>query len=343
MPPVRPAPRSRATGRVILADVAQAAGVSPITASRALRGERAVDPELVARVQAAAARLGYVPDPAARALASSHSSHVVVLVPMLSNALFVDLLEAVQRTLRPAGYQTLIGITHYDAIEEEQLLRELLLHRPAGMLVTGIERSESTKALIAQSGVPCVHLMETSQAPGLYSVGLSQSDAGAALTRHLIERGRRRIAFGAAQLDARTLQRLEGWRRAMQEAGLYEPTLEWLNPAPSSLALGGRMLEQIMGQSPAIDAVFFCNDDLAQGALLAALRLRIPVPERIAVAGFNDLTGSDQMLPPLTTVRTPRGEIGSAGANMLLALMRGQPVAPASVDLGYTLVLRGST
>jgi LacI family gluconate utilization system Gnt-I transcriptional repressor len=326
-----------------LADVAQAAGVSPITASRALRGERAVDPELVARVQAAAARLGYVPDPAARALASSHSSHVVVLVPMLSNALFVDLLEAVQRTLRPAGYQTLIGITHYDAIEEEQLLRELLLHRPAGMLVTGIERSESTKALIAQSGVPCVHLMETSQAPGLYSVGLSQSDAGAALTRHLIERGRRRIAFGAAQLDARTLQRLEGWRRAMQEAGLYEPTLEWLNPAPSSLALGGRMLEQIMGQSPAIDAVFFCNDDLAQGALLAALRLRIPVPERIAVAGFNDLTGSDQMLPPLTTVRTPRGEIGSAGANMLLALMRGQPVAPASVDLGYTLVLRGST
>lgn len=343
MPPIRPASRSRATGRVILADVAQAAGVSPITASRALRGERAVDPALVARVQAAAARLGYVPDPAARALASSHSSHVVVLVPMLSNALFVDLLEAVQRTLRPAGYQTLIGITHYDAIEEEQLLRELLLHRPAGMLVTGIDRSESTKALIAQSGVPCVHLMETSQDPGVYSVGLSQSDAGAALTRHLIARGRRRIAFGAAQLDARTLQRLEGWRRAMEEAGLYEPTLEWLNPAPSSLALGGRMLEQIMGQSPAIDAVFFCNDDLAQGALLAALRLRIPVPGRIAVAGFNDLTGSDQVLPPLTTVRTPRAEIGSAAAGMLLALMRGQPVAPASVDLGYTLVLREST
>ncbi|WP_127997533.1 LacI family DNA-binding transcriptional regulator [Piscinibacter defluvii] len=338
-----PPPRHRATGRVTLADVAQAAGVSPITVSRALRGERAVDPELVARVQAAAQRLGYVPDPAARALASRHSTHVALLIPMLSNALFVDLMEAVQHTLRPAGYQTLIGVTHYDAAEEEQLLREQLQHRPAGLLVTGFDRSDATRALIAGSGVPCVHLMETSSAAGVYSVGFSQADAGAAMTRHLLARGRRRIAFAAAQLDPRTMQRLEGWRRVMREAGLYAPTLEWLNPAPSSLALGGTMLEQIAGQTPAVDAVFFCNDDLAQGALLAALRLGIRVPERIAVAGFNDLTGSDQMLPPLTTVRTPRAEVGAAAARMLLALMRGEPVPAPVVDLGYELVPRAST
>lgn len=338
-----PPPRHRATGRITLADVAQAAGVSPITVSRALRGERAVDPELVARVQAAAQRLGYVPDPAARALASRHSTHVALLIPMLSNALFVDLMEAVQRTLRPAGYQTLIGVTHYDAAEEEQLLREQLQHRPAGLLVTGFDRSDTTRALIAGSGVPCVHLMETSSAAGVYSVGFSQADAGAAMTQHLLARGRRRIAFAAAQLDPRTMQRLEGWRRVMREAGLYAPTLEWLNPAPSSLALGGTMLEQIAGQTPAVDAVFFCNDDLAQGALLAALRLGIRVPERIAVAGFNDLTGSDQMLPPLTTVRTPRAEVGAAAARMLLALMRGEPVPAPVVDLGYELVPRAST
>src|SRR5688572_18310265 len=155
MPPSIPNPR--ATGRVTLADVAGLAGVSPITVSRALRGERAVDPELVARVKAAADRLGYVPDPAARALASRHSTHVALLVPMLSNALFVDLLEGAQRTLRQAGYQTLIGITHYDTAEEEQLLREQLLHRPAGLLVTGLEHSESARTLIRGSGVPCVH------------------------------------------------------------------------------------------------------------------------------------------------------------------------------------------
>ena len=142
---------ARTTGRVTLSDVAQTAGVSPITVSRALRGERAVAPDLVERVRAAAARLGYVPDPAARALASQRSSHVAVLIPMLSNALFVDLLEAVQRELRPAGYQTLIGVTHYDRLEEQQLLGEQLMHRPAGLIVTGLDQSDGTRALIEHS------------------------------------------------------------------------------------------------------------------------------------------------------------------------------------------------
>ena len=335
--------RSRATGRVTLSDVAQAAGVSPITVSRALRGERAVAPDLVERVQAAARTLGYVPDPAARALASQRSTHVTVLIPMLSNALFVDVFEAVQRSLRPAGYQTLMGVTHYNLEEEELLLREQLLQRPAGLLVTGLERTDAARALIAQSGVPCVHLMELTGAPGVYSVGFSQLEAGAAMTAHLLAQGRRRIAFAAAQLDARTLQRLEGWRREMGAAGLHDAALEWLNPVPSSMALGAQLFAQIMREQPDVDAVFFCNDDLAQGALLAALRLGVAVPQRVAVGGFNDLTGSDQMLPPLTTVRTPRAEIGTAAARMLLALMNGETVASPCVDMGYELVVRASS
>ena len=334
---------SRATGRVTLADVAHAAGVSPITVSRALRGERAVDAALVLRVRAAVNKLGYVPDPAARALASKRSSHVAMLIPMLSNALFVDLLEAAQSTLRSAGYQTLMAVTHYNPSEEEHLLREQLQHRPAGLLVTGLERSDATRQLIAQSGVPCVHLMEPSGSPGIYSVGFSQFDASVDMTRHLMAQGKRRIAFAGAQLDPRTLQRLDGFRSVMHKAGLHDARLEWLNPAPSSLSLGGQMFEQIMGQQPPVDAIFFCNDDLAQGALLAALRLKIKVPQKVAIAGFNDLTGSDQMLPPLTTVRTPRSEIGSAAAQMLLKLMRGEAVDLPGVDVGYELVLRGST
>ena len=335
--------RRRATGRVTLADVARAAGVSPITVSRALRGERAVAPELIARVQEAADRLGYVPDPAARALASRAGSHVAVLIPLLSNALFVDLIEAVQRALRPAGFQTLIGITHYSQAEEEQLLREQLPHRPAGLIVTGLEQSAGTRALIERSGVPCVHVMETSDDASVHAVGFSQADAAAALTRHLLERGRRRIAFAAAQLDPRTMRRLEGWRRQMAAAGLHDATLEWMNPAPSSLALGALMFEQIIAMRPAVDAIFYCNDDLAQGALLAALRLGIAVPQRIAIVGFNDLTGSDQMLPPLTTVRTPRWEIGDGAARMLLALMRGEQPASNCIDTGFEVVVRGSS
>ncbi|MDQ7742801.1 LacI family DNA-binding transcriptional regulator [Hydrogenophaga pseudoflava] len=345
MPPAPPPlpSRPRATGRVTLADVAALAGVSPITVSRTLRGERTVDPVLAARVKEAAQQLRYVPDPAARALASRHGSHVAVLIPMLSNALFVDLLEAVQRTLRPAGYQTLIGITHYSPDEEEQLLREQLQHRPAGLLVTGIDQNAATRELMAHSGVPCVHLMELSTDPALYCVGFSQRDAGEAITRHLLARGRRRIAFAAAQLDPRTLQRAEGYRRALQSAGLYDPALEWLDPRPSSMALGGELLERLLREQPGCDAVFFCNDDLAQGGLLAALRLDVAVPHRLAVAGFNDLSGSDQMLPPLTTVATPRGAIGEASAQMLLSLMRGDTPARHSVDLGFELRLRAST
>ena len=339
--PKTPRKSTRATGRVTLADVARLAGVSPITVSRALRGERAVDGELAARAKAAAAQLGYTPDPAARALASRHSSHIGVLVPMLSNTLFVDLLEAAQRALRPAGFQTLIGVTHYDIQEEEQLLREQLEHRPAGMLVTGLEQSAAARTLIERSGVPCVHMMELS--PARPSVGFSQTDAAAALTRHLIERGRRSIAFAAAQLDPRTMQRLAGWRRELGAAGLHRVGLEWLNPAPSSLALGGQMFEQIMGQSPPVDAIFYCNDDLAQGALLAALRMGVKVPERVAVVGFNDLTGSDQMLPPLTTVRTPRAAIGESAARMLLALIRNEALPERMVDLGYEIVVRASS
>lgn len=338
-----PSARSRATGRVTLADVAALAGVSPITVSRTLRGERTVDPALAERVRAAVAELRYMPDPAARALASRHSSHVAVLIPMLSNALFVDLLEAVQRTLRPAGYQTLIGITHYDPDEEEQLLREQLLHRPAGLLVTGTDHNERTRELIATSGVPCVHLMAHSPAPDVYCVGFSQTEAGAAITRHLLARGRQRIAFVAAQLDPRTLQRAEGYRRALQEVGRHDPALEWLDPRPSSMALGGELLTRLLDAHPDCDAVFFCNDDLAQGGLLAALRTGIAVPERVAMAGFNDLSGSDQMVPPLTTVATPRGAIGEAGAQMLLTLMRGEAPAEHSVDLGFELRLRQSS
>jgi LacI family gluconate utilization system Gnt-I transcriptional repressor len=335
--------RPRATGRVTLSDVAQLAGVSPITVSRALRGERAVAPELVAKVRAAADRLGYLPNPAARALASGQSSHVAVLIPMLSNALFVDLLEALQQTLRMSGYQTLIGITHYDPSEEETLLREQLLHRPAGLVVTGLERHDATRQLIAQSGVPCVHLM-TAQAPaGVNCVGFSQENAGRDMTQHLLSRGYRRIAFAAAQLDPRTLQRLAGWRSALQSAGAYDATLEWLNPAPSSLSMGARMFEQIIGQQPPVEAIFFCNDDLAQGALLAATRHGVRVPQRVAIAGFNDLTGSDQMFPPLTTVQTPRAQIGVAAASMLIAMMRGEALEQSTIDLGYSLVVRGST
>ena len=141
---------------------------------------------------------------------------------------------------------------------------------------------------------------------------------------HLIAGGYKNVSFIAAQRDPRTRRRAEGYRRLLKGAGLYDPRLELLSPQPSSIRLGAELLEEVLRTRPGVDAVFFCNDDLAQGGLLAAQRLSLAVPGRVAIAGFNDLAGSDQMLPPLTTVRTPRSAIGEASARMLLELMRGE-------------------
>jgi LacI family transcriptional regulator, gluconate utilization system Gnt-I transcriptional repressor len=326
-----------------LSDVAQLAQVSPITASRALRGERGVASDLVQRVQRAAEQLGYVPDPAARALASSRSNVVAVLIPLLTNQVFVDLLEAVYRRLQPAGYQTLIGVTHYDSLEEEQLLASYMAQRPAGFLITGFEQTPGSRLLLERSNVPCVHLMEIGQASDVHCVGLSQIEAARAMTMHLLERQRKRVAFVAAQMDARVLQRAQGYRRCLQDAGLYDARLEFFSAQRSSVAMGAQMFESLMQQHPDVDAVFCCNDDLAQGCLLAASRMGLKVPKQVAVAGFNNLAGSDQMLPSLTTVNTRRFEVGELAANMLLRLMRGESVSNRHVDVGFELMLRGST
>ena len=101
--------------------------------------------------------------------------------------------------------------------------------------------------------------------------------------------------------------------------------------------------DRLMAERPDVDAIFFCNDDLAHGALLAAQRMGVAVPQRVAMAGFNDLEGSDLMLPPLTSVRTPRVEVGQQAAQMLLALIEGEPLEPVQVDLGFEVVVRQST
>ncbi|MDH0733275.1 LacI family DNA-binding transcriptional regulator [Pseudomonas sichuanensis] len=334
---------SRTTGRPTLAEVARLSGVSPITASRALRGVSTVAPELVAKVVAAAGSLGYVANPAARALASARSQSVVVLIPSLSNQLFIDTLEAIHEVMRPRGLEVLIGNYHYDIAEEENLIRNYLAYQPCGMLLTGFERSEGSRQLLAASHVPCVHMMELGGEEGALSVGFSQHQAGRAAAQHLIARGRRRLGFIAAQLDPRVMQRAEGFRQALAEAGLQAPELEMLDPQPSSIGLGGELFSRLLAQAPDVDGVFFCNDDLAQGAVLQALREGVAVPGRVAMIGFNDLPASAHMVPPLTSIRTPRAAVGRGAAQALLAMLDGKRVVAEQQDLGFELMQRESS
>ncbi|MDU0535733.1 LacI family DNA-binding transcriptional regulator GntR [Pseudomonas aeruginosa] len=334
---------TRTTGRPTLNEVARRAGVSPITASRALRGVASVAEELAQKVRDAARELGYVANPAARALASAQSHSVAVLVPSLANLLFIETLEAIHAVLRPQGLEVLIGNFHYSRNEEEDLIRNYLAYQPRGLLLTGFERTESARRMIEASGIPCVYMMDLDSGSGLNSVGFSQLRAGEAAAEHLLARGRRRLAYIGAQLDQRTLLRGEGFRRALQKAGCYDPGLEILTPRPSSVALGGELFVQLLASQPQVDGVFFCNDDLAQGALLEALRRGVKVPEQIAVLGFNDLPGSDCTVPRLSSIRTPREAIGRRAAEQLLALIAGKEVRDSALDMGFELMAREST
>lgn len=332
---------SRSSGRPTLTEVALQAGVSPITASRALRGVASVAPELVTRVQEAAARLGYVTNPAARALASAQGHSVVVLVPSLSNHLFIEPLEAIHEVLRPRGLEVLIGNYHYDPEEEEKLIRNYLAYQPRGLLLTGFDRTDAARQLLAASGVPRVHMMELDPAETVPSVGFSQRAAGAAAARHLLAAGRTCLGYVAAQLDPRALARGEGFREVLREAGCYDPSLDVLDPQPSSVGLGARQFRELLARRPDVDGLFFCNDDLAQGALFEAQRLGIAIPERISVLGFNDLPGSAHTVPRLTSIQTPRAAVGRQAATLLLGLLDGRS-QPTCVDLGFELVSRES-
>ncbi|WP_249582273.1 LacI family DNA-binding transcriptional regulator [Pseudomonas viridiflava] len=333
---------SRSTGRPTLNEVARLAAVSPITASRALRGVTTVAPELVEKVRAAAQSLGYVANPAARALASSCSQTVVVLVPSLSNQLFIETLEAIQDVLRPRGLDVVIGNYHYSPKEEEKLLRNHLVNRPRGILLTGFDRTPASHQMLEASGIPCVHMMELDPRQGAYSVGFSQEQAGAQAALHLLGRGRTRLAYMAAQLDTRVLQRGAGFRQVLEDAGLFDAELQVTTPLPSSIGLGGELFARLLDEHPDVDGIFFCNDDLAQGASLEALRLGVAIPQRVSLVGFNDLPGSAHMVPRLTSIRTPRQEVGQRAAQLLLGLLDGAP-QQARVDLGFELVVRESS
>jgi LacI family gluconate utilization system Gnt-I transcriptional repressor len=334
--------KGRASGRTTLAAVAELAGVSAMTASRALSQPGLVSETARARVEQAVDALGYVPNRAARALASRSSRVIVALVPSLSNAVFTALLDGIHDALASSQYQILIGNTRYSDAEEEKLLRTYLQSDPDGILLPGLKHSAEVTRMLDTLRVPVVSMMDLAASPATPSVGFSQHDAGLALTRHLLAKGYRRIAFVGAQLDERTLRRADGWRQAMLDAGLFDPRLEIMTSAPSTVALGADLMRRVLAELPDCDAVFFCNDDLAHGAIFHCQRVGVAVPGRVAVAGFNDLPASGLMVPALTTVETPRYQVGYRAASLLLELIAGKTPPARRIDLGFTLRERES-
>ncbi|MBA5777573.1 LacI family DNA-binding transcriptional regulator [Stappia sp. F7233] len=334
---------TRKSGKVTLADVARAVGVSAITVSRALREPDKVSATLRQRIDHTIRELGYVPDPVARALVTGRTNIIGVIIPSVTNNVFADVLRAVYDVIRMTDFGIQLGNSRYSLLEEEKLVRLFLSQKPAGLIVAGVDQSEATRSLLVEASCPVVQIMEVGDDPIDMMVGFSHYEAARAATRHLIDRGYRRPAFVAARMDPRSQRRLQGFREETEVQGLFDETRIITTQRPSSVAMGVELFGELMSVAPDADAVLCNNDDLALGVLFEAQRRRFRVPDQLGICGFNDLEFCAVAEPSMTSVRTFRHEMGERAIRMLVSAIEGKRPEEALVDLGYEVVHRRST
>jgi len=336
--------RKRArTGKIRLTEVAKLAGVSPITASRFFRKPEALSAERRVRVESAGRELGYVPNLAARALASQRTEVIGVLIPSLTNNVFSDVLRGIYDVIDGSRYSIQLANTRYSILQEERLLRLFLAQKPAGLIVTGINQTPDSRVILEEVDCPIVQIMEIGPKPIDMMIGFSHFDASKAAISHLLEQGYRKIGFLGARMDPRVQRRLEGYQSAMNEAALFDPRLVVTTAVPTSVTLGGTLFGDLLAKAPDIEAVFCVNDDLALGALFECKRRHMTVPEQMAIVGFNDLEFMSSSVPTLTSVRTNRYEMGRDAAAMVIETLEGRRPETPVVDLGFSVIQRQSS
>jgi LacI family transcriptional regulator, gluconate utilization system Gnt-I transcriptional repressor len=336
--------RKRAkSGEIRLTEVAKLAGVSPITASRFFRNPAALSVNKRERVASAAKELGYVPNLAARALASQRSQVIGVLIPSLTNNVFSDVLRGIYDASEGSRYSIQLVNTRYSILQEERLLRLFQAQKPAGLIVTGIDQTAESRSVMDSMNCPIVQIMEIGPDPVDMMVGFSHYDAAFAAVSHLAMQGFQRVGFLGARMDPRVQRRFEGYRDAMKAASLFDPRLIVTTTVSTSVTLGGTLLADLLSRAPDIDAVFCINDDLALGVLFECQRRHMSVPEDLAIVGFNDLEFMAAAVPSLTSIGSNRYEMGRSAVTMMTAAIDGNRPPESVVDLGFELMIRQSS
>jgi len=350
--PIARQPR-RGHGRVTLADVAVAARVTAITVSRYLREPHRVAPATASSVAAALLATGYLPNKQAGVLASAATGSarmVAALIPSIANSIFAETVQGLADALQGSGCELLLAATGYSAEREEAQLRALLGWFPSALVVTGRRHTPGALALLHQAqarGTPVIEIWDHHPGPGAESftqIGFDHEQVGRAMAEHLIERGYRSLAYvdsGVVE-DFRAHERGDGFLAAARRRRV--PARRVMAPAHEAIEAGRLALASLMAgpHRPSVRAAAFANDHLACGALLEARARGLALPQDLALLGFGDFSLGRQLDPPLSTVHTPRFEIGQAAAHALLqALQSGQ--AAADQRLPWTLIARGSS
>lgn len=317
------------------------AGVSAMTVSRVLNAPDSIPAATVARVRAAIASTGYVPNSAAKALRSSKSRLIAAVLPTLTGPIFLDTIGALTAGLARRGYQLMVGQSGYSDAGEDQLITDIISRRPDGIVLTGVMHTEEGRRRLLASGIPIVETWDLTPEPLDVLVGFSHEAVGREVSRFLAGKGRRKLALIGAD-DVRSKRRWASFAKSARASGLTPPVARFVT-APAMLGDGRETLRALLAEHPDVDAIFCSSDALALGVLIEARAQGIDVPGRLAVVGFGDLNFSAQLDPALTTVRIDGPRIGELAAHCIVSRALGEPLDARIIDVGFSIVERATT
>jgi DNA-binding LacI/PurR family transcriptional regulator len=322
-PPTGAVVAARSKRSITLADVAELAGVSASTASRALNGIGELSDATRAAVLAAAEALQFQPSALARSLRTRTSYTVGFVVPDVASPFYASALKGAQRTLEQAGYRVMLMDSEQGVAGEVAALRTLLNHQVDGLLVstTGLPVRVFAE-VVGRSGTPCVFFDGVLDGAGAGSVSLDNEAGIAHLVEHLVEHGHERIALLAgSQQETSGSERRQAFRTAMRRHGLrvragYERSSPW------SVENGRLDALVVLSATPRPTAIVASSVELALGCIAACRELDVRIPDDLALVAFDDAYFAGLLDPPLTSIAYDPEEVGRAAADLLVSAMR---------------------
>ncbi|MFT4135651.1 LacI family DNA-binding transcriptional regulator [Microbacterium sp.] len=328
---------------VSVRDVAAAASVSVGTVSNVLNHPAKVAPATVERVLRAIDELGFVRNDAARQLRAGRSRSIGLVVPDIGNPFFAEVARGAQARAAEAGLTVLVGNSDETPSREAAHLELFREQRVNGMLVTPASDDVTGLRRVRDAGLPLVLVDRDVPGERFDSVSVDDVEGGRLAASHLLQSGRRRIAFvGGPRSIRQVADRLQGARTAVGA----DATLEVVE-LPSLTVLHGRAAgEEIATRPPARrpDAIFAANDLLAVGLLQGLVAVGgIRVPRDIALIGYDDIEFAAAALVPLSSIRQPARTIGSSAVDLLLRRRAHDGGDERSVRFQPELVVREST
>jgi LacI family transcriptional regulator len=339
--------RKTSSAPVRLADVARYAGVSTASVSRAINAPELVSLELRQRVQHAAQVLNWVPNGAAKALASLQSRTIGAVIPTLGHQNFATLIEALQQELAQANYTLVLGCVESSAQDlRVQLARKMVERGVDCLVLVGEAQPAPLFELLKTQRIPYVITYTSGKLAGNNCIGFDNYSAAARITRHLLDLGHRQFAMIAASPEGndRIQQRIAGTKDTLAQAGLGIRPQHFAEVDSSRRVESGRAaLRQILMQGEERPTALVCsNDYIATGALIEAAAMKVDVPRDLSVTGFDDIDLSAHLVPALTTVRVPAREMGEEIARYVIRLLdKGSAELPRPLEAD--LVVRDST